>query len=45
MLVFDSFRSARVGTFSSRFRIPSTKSPDARKLSASRRIAYGALSA
>ena len=39
MLAFDSFRSARVGTFSSRLRIPSTNRPEARKLSASTRIA------
>jgi hypothetical protein len=45
MLVFDSFRSARVGTFSSWLRIPSTNRPETRKLSASTRIAYGAFSA
>ena len=45
MLAFASFRSARVGTFSSCLRIPSTNRPEARKLIASTRIAYGAFSA
>jgi hypothetical protein len=44
MLLFASRRSSRVGTFSSRLPMPSTKSPDTRKLSASTRIANGARS-
>jgi hypothetical protein len=44
MLDFASRRSARVGTFSSRLPIPSTKRPETTKLTASAAIANGALS-